>query len=178
MKVAKIKIMGNQKTYWLTERQADIIAEMTQSGNHAGRLVPLGGDRVKLSAIKSIEIEEEDLNIAPEYFKEAVRKENQGELPEPKQPKVDVITKRYYEDGSETTLGYLQLCKQAVPFIEKDYIIKSKKIVRNPKTGKDEVALEIGDVYEERLITFIKSNGYYAPAMRSVKRGGVEILHV
>ena len=65
-----------------------------------------------------------------------------------------------------------------MPFIEKDYVIKSKKIVRNPKTGKDEVALEIGDVYEERLITFIKSNGYYAPAMRSVKRGGVEMLHV
>ena len=178
MKVAKIKIMGNQKTYWLTERQADIIAEMTQSGNHAGRLVPLGDDRVKLSAIKSIEIEEKDLNIAPEYFKEAVRKENKGELPEPRNAKVECITKRYYEDGSETTLGYLQLCKQAVPFIEKDYIIKSKKIVRNPKTGKDEVALEIGDVYEERLITFIKSNGYYAPAMRSVKRGGVEMLHV
>ena len=105
MKVAKIKIMGNQKTYWLTERQADIIAEMTQSGSHAGRLVPLGGDRVKLSAIKSIEIEEEDLNIAPEYFKEAVRKENKGELPETRNAKVECLTKRYYEDGSETTLG-------------------------------------------------------------------------
>ena len=178
MKVAKIKIMGNQKTYWLTERQADIITEMTQSGNHAGRLVPLGGDRVKLSAIKSIEIEEEDLNIAPEYFKEAVRKENQGVLPEPRNAKVECITKRYYEDGSETTLGYLQLCKQAVPFIEKDFLIKSKKIVRNPKTNKDEVAIELGGVYEERLITFIKFDNYYAPAIRSVKRDGVEMLHV
>lgn len=178
MKVAKVKIMGNQKTYWLTERQADIITEMTQSGNHAGRLVPIGGDRVKLSAVKSIEIEEEDLNIAPEYFKEAVRKENKGALPEPRNAKVECLTKRYYEDGSETTLGYLQLCKQAIPFIEKDYIIKSKKIVRNPKTGKDEVALELGNVHEERLITFIKSNGYCAPAIRSVKRDGVEILHI
>lgn len=178
MKVAKIKIMGNQKTYWLTERQADIIAEMTQSGNHAGRLVPIGGDRVKLSAIKSIEIEEEDLNIAPEYFKEAVRKENKGELPEPQNAKIECLTKRYYEDGSETTLCYLRLCKQAVPFIEKDYIIKNKKIVRNPKTGKDEIAFELGDVHEERLITFIKFDGYYAPAIRSVKRDGVEILHI
>ena len=81
MKVAKVKVMASNKTYWLTERQADVIAEMTQSGNHNSRLIPLGGDRVKLSAIKAIEIEEEpDINIAPEYFKEALRKENQGAL--------------------------------------------------------------------------------------------------
>lgn len=179
MKIAKVHIMGNNKVYWLTERQADIIAEMTQSGNHNGRLIPIGGDRVKLSAVKSIEIEEEpDINIAPEYFKEAVRKENAGALPEPKQTKVDVVTKRYYEDGSETKLGWLQLCNQAVPFIEKDYIIKSKRIVRNPKTGKEETTIELGGVYEERTITFIKGEGYWSPAVRSVKREGIEILHV
>lgn len=179
MKVAKVKTMGSQKVYWLTERQADIIAEMTQSGNHNSRLVPIGGDRVKLSAIKTIEMEEEpDIGIAPEYFKEAVRKENAGTLPEPKQTKVEVVTKRYYEDGNETKLGWLQLCNQAVPFIEKDYLIKSKRTVRNPKTGKDEIAIELGGVYEERLITFVKGEGYWSPAMRSVKREGVEILHV
>lgn len=179
MKVAKVKTMGSQKVYWLTERQADIIAEMTQSGNHNSRLVPIGGDRVKLSAIKTIEMEEEpDIGIAPEYFKEAVRKENAGTLPEPKQTKVEVVTKRYYEDGNETKLGWLQLCNQAVPFIEKDYLIKSKRTVRNPKTGKDEIAIELGGVYEERLITFVKGEGYWSPAMRSVKREGIETLHV
>ncbi len=179
MKVAKVKVMASNKTYWLTEHQADVITEMTQSGNHNSRLIPLGGDRVKLSAIKAIEIEEEpDINIAPEYFKEALRKENQGALPEPKQQRPEVITKRFYEDGSETKLGWLQLCKQAVPFIEKDFIIKSKRIVRNPKTGRDETAIELGNVFEERLVTFIKGEGYWSPAMRSVKRDGMEILHV
>lgn len=179
MKVAKVKIMGSPKVYWLTERQADVIAEMTQSGNHNARLIPIGGDKVKLSAIKAIELEEEpDITVAPEYYKEAVRKENAGALPEPKQTKVDVVTKRYYEEGTETTLGWLKLCEQAVPFIEKDYIVKSRKIVRNPKTNKDEVAIELGGVYEERKITFRHEQGYWAPAIRSVKREGIEILHV
>ena len=42
MKVAKIKIMGNQKTYWLTERQADIIAEMAMGANHVESPAPAG----------------------------------------------------------------------------------------------------------------------------------------
>lgn len=179
MKVAKVKVMGSQKVYWLTEHQADVITEMTQSGQYAGKLIPIGGDRLKLSSVKSIEIEEEDFNISPAYFKEAVKKEMNGALPEPqKETYVEKYTRTFYEDGTEVKLPFMTLCKQAVPFIEKDFIVKSKKTVKNPKTGRDEIAYEFGDVVEERKIGFNRYDGYYAPVMKSVIRNGVEILKV
>lgn len=178
MKVAKVKVMGSQKIYWLTERQADAITEMTQSGQYSGKLIPIGGDRIKLSAVKSIEIEEEDFNISPNYFKDAVKKEMNGALPEPKKDEsVEKRTRTFYEDGTEVNLPYATLCKQGVPFIERDYAIKSKKKVVNPTTGREETAYELGEVVEERLIGFRRYDGYYAPTMKSVKRNGVEILN-
>lgn len=176
MKVAKVKCMASQKIYWLTEKQADALTQMTQSGQYASKLIPLGGDRVKLSAVKSIEFEEEDFNIAPQYFKDAVKKEMNGALPEPKEKWCEMVTKTYYEDGTEATKPYITLCKQGVPFVEKDFRVLSKKYVTNPTTGREEVAYQLGGVVEERHIGFQKYEGYYAPTIRSVIREGVEIL--
>ena len=178
MKVAKVKITGSQKIYWLTERQEGVLEQMTQSGQYAGKLIPMGGDRVKLSAVKSIEFEEEDFNISPQYFKDAVKKEMNGALPEPQEKFVETITKTYYEDGTEAKKPYIKLCKEGVPFIEKDLRVLSKRFVTNPITGKEEIAYQLGEPVEERKIGFVRYDGYYAPVIRSRKRNGVEMLNV
>lgn len=176
MKIAKVKLMGSQKIYWLTERQADIIEQMSQSGQYAGKLVPMGGDKIKLSSIKSIEMEEEDFEICPQYFKDALKKEMNGVLPEPKEKWVKTRTKTYYEDGTEAKKPFITLCKEGIPFIEKDFRVLSEKMVVNPLTGKEEKAEQLGDVIEERTIKFKRADGYYAPVMSSVKQNGVEML--
>lgn len=178
MKVAKVKLMSSQKIYWLTERQADVVEKMTQSGQYAGKLVPMGGDKIKLSMIKSIEFEEEDFAIAPQYFKDAVKKEMNGALPEPEEKHIETKTKTYYADGTETTKTFIVLCKEGVPFIEKDYRVLSKKHVVNQQTGRDEIAYQLGEVVEERYIGFQRYEGYYAPTVKSVKKNGVEMLNV
>jgi hypothetical protein len=167
--------MGSQKIYWLTEKQADVITQMTQSGQYASKLIPLGGDRVKLSSIKSIEFEDEDFEISPAYFKEAVKKEMNGALPEPKK-RIEKQTKTYYEDGTEVKKPYIQLCKEGVPFIERDFSVIDKRYVTNPLTGREEIAYQLGAVIEERYIGFERYENYYAPVMKSVKRDGIEIL--
>lgn len=176
MRVAKVKVMASQKVYWLTEKQAGVIEQLTQSGQYASKLIPLGEDRVKLSAVKTIEFEEEDLNIAPNYFKDAVKRENAGELPEPKK-NVERLTKTYDVDGNEMfNKSWIALCNEAQPFIERDFEVLSKKYVTNPKTGKDELTYELGAMLEERTITFKAYMGYIAPTIISRKVNGVEKL--
>lgn len=153
MKVIKVKVIGSDKLYWLTPKQARGIVETLKKDKNA--LLTLGGSMVKGSAIKSFEDVEVVLNDMPEYFKEALRKENAGALP---MPKADVvkITKRYDTLGNEMRGTYRKLVENGVRrIVEKDFEVVNGEPSR---------------LVEERLIEFETYYDGYSPVVKSIKR--------
>jgi hypothetical protein len=153
MKAIKVKVIGSDKLYWLTPRQARGLVENLKKDKNA--LLTLGGSMVKGSAIKSFEDVEVVLNDMPEYYKEALKKENAGALPMPKSEVVK-ITKRYDTLGNEMRGTYRKLIENGLrQLVEKDYEV---------------INGELGRVVEERLIEFETYYDGYSPVIKSIKR--------
>ena len=159
MKGIKVKVIGSDKIYWLTAKQAHQAVEEMRKDKNA--LLTLGNDMVKGSAIKTFENGEINVDDAPTYFIEAVKAENKGALPMPRR-EIQKITKKYDKDGNELHGTYRKLVEGGVNvIIEKDY---------------QTLDGELGEVLEERRIEFrLYAEGYY-PVITSIKRRGVETL--
>lgn len=73
MKVYQVKIIGGTEKYFVTAKQKEVLDKALMDKNKV--MVNIGGNTVRTSAIRSISETEIELDIAPEYLKEAVEKE-------------------------------------------------------------------------------------------------------
>ena len=82
MKVYKLKIKGDQKVYWLTEKSAFPIMKKWQSGEMGVFTLPTYGIMCHLNKIRDIRAVEEQ-EPYPNEFKEQLRREGSMNLPDP-----------------------------------------------------------------------------------------------
>lgn len=72
MKAYRVKLMGTNDTYLVTERQK---AALDKAIEGKGTIVHIGGDTLRTSAIKAISAVNIDLDSCPDYFTEVVKRE-------------------------------------------------------------------------------------------------------
>ena len=72
MKAYRVKLMGTNDTYLVTERQK---AALDKAIEGKGSIVHIGGDTLRTSAIKAISGVNVDLDSCPEYFTEVIKRE-------------------------------------------------------------------------------------------------------
>lgn len=75
MKAYRVKLMGTNDTYLVTERQK---AALDKAIEGKGSIVHIGGDTLRTSAIKAISAVNIDLDSCPDYFTEVVKREEAG----------------------------------------------------------------------------------------------------
>lgn len=75
MKAYRVKLIGTTDHYLVTESQKQAIDRLIEG---KGTVVHIGGDTIRTNAIKAITQANVDLESCPEYFIEAVKKEEGG----------------------------------------------------------------------------------------------------
>ena len=177
MKVGKVKIIGSSKVYWLTEAQAKALEVALEKS--PTKLLSLGEDKVKASLVKTIEFEEEDLSLAPKYFKDAILRESPTGLPAPQEKKVfGKHTRYFFKKSGHEIIGQTlkKIYDLHVPIIEKDYEYEDCRKITTP-TGETTWAYTYtGKIKEERLVEYIEEDGVGYNVITSIKRNGVEQL--
>lgn len=82
MKAYRVRLMGTNDSYLVTQRQKLALDKAIEG---KGVVVQINGDTIRTSAIKSISSMNVDLDACPDYFIEAVERE-QGDRPSESEP--------------------------------------------------------------------------------------------
>ena len=185
----------DDKSYYLTQKQADALSESLQDPEMSNNLVNIANDKIRLSSVKSLEQVFLQLADIPKYLVERIQKDYPKTLLDGEKKKENVQTewRRYWADDprcepyrgqpimrkhlDETELEPRASYEPADSSIDKlhlPYVCRkvevSKTYVTDPKTGKQIEAKAYGRILEEIRIDFdYTMNNWYRVVKESIK---------
>lgn len=78
MKAYKVNLIGTPTHYLVTAKQKTALDQMLNDERKRGAVATIGEDTVRLSMIRSITLTNVDLESCPDYFQQAVEREQKG----------------------------------------------------------------------------------------------------